>query len=225
MNVAELVSLFRQYTQDAELPGSGSEPDEASLFKNHEIVEYFNEAQQEFARRTEVLFNSRTTALTQFTTTAGDPWVAVAPEILSIKHARWGDSLLRLKNHRGMDEWYGDDWESASGTPVCLVLDMEVDSVRLYPTPEADGLLKLRVTHLPREVLEVASDEPEIPAKHHRLLLHYALYLAFSKHDADAFDKTAAALSLQRFEQAVLKVRSEVSIRYKKGVSVRYGGI
>lgn len=79
-----------------------------------------------------------------------------------------------------------------------LVLD-------LFPTTDASYNLQLNYYRKPSE-LTASTDEPEIPSQYHHLLVSYALVRCFEREN----DYDAATYHRQRFEQDVLKCRSEV---------------
>ena len=217
MTITELINLFRLQTQDDELPGSGD--DSLSLFKNDEIIEYINESQQEFARQTGIYKVGRNETIR---VSANKPWVQIDPEILAIKRAFLDNKKIDLLTHRDLEQVI--DWEEKTGTPTALVIDLELEYLRAYPIPTTATVFTLAVEKLPTPVTEI--DDPlDIPKKYHRKLLHYALFLAYSKHDADSFDPQAADKQLALHEKALDDARREIGIRFKKPRTVKYGGI
>jgi hypothetical protein len=82
------------------------------------------------------------------------------------------------------------DWRSRSGTPIGLVHNDT--NLRLVTVPEVAGVIRLEVHRLPIKALCCDADKPEIAAKHHRMLVHWALHRAFSKPDAEVFDAERA---------------------------------
>jgi len=234
VEVSKLVELIRIHTQDEEFPGNGDDSD--SLFKNAELLEYIDFAQREFARRTEVLQDSRTVSITQLAVTATDPWVDISNIVIGIKKASLLANNTRLKviNHRELDQgfliddygldWAGN-WETKTGTPQLLITDMDTAAVRLFPIPVADDTLSLQVTRYPLDPIESNSSELEIPEQFHRKLLHHVLYTAYSKQDADAFDPNKSENERMKFEEAIDAARNEIGKRYKKSGTVKYGGL
>lgn len=217
MTVQELIDLFRLHTQDIELPGSGD--DSYSLFKNAEIIEYFSESQQEFARQTNFQFFSKTNKLKY---KADNPWIAVDPNIMSFQRASLSGKKIGILTHRDLDDNY--KWEERTGEPTDIIIDLEQEFVRVFPIPTAAGTIDVKVELFPEELTSV-TDTPEIPEKYHRKLLHYALFLGLSKQDADSFDPQAADRQMLLHEKALDDARREIGRRFKKPRVVRYGGL
>jgi len=234
VEISSLIELFRIHTQDEEFPGNGDSSD--SLFQTSEIVEYFDFAQKEFARRTEILKDSRTFAYTSFAINIDEPWVEIPSKIISIKKASLLDSNVRLKiiNHRELDQgflvddygldWEGN-WETKTGTPQLVITDMDTGAIRLFPIPVNEDTLQLQVTRYPDADITSTSDDLEIPEQYHRKLLHHVLYMAYSKQDADAFDPQKAEKEFLKFEQSIEDAKVEFGKRYNKTGVVKYGGL
>ena len=217
MTVTDLINLFRLHTQDSELPGNGD--DSYSFFKNDEIIEYLSEAQQEFSRQTNIYkVNRNLTARVS----ANKEWVYIDPNVLAIKNVYLDNKPIDLLTHKDIENTY--QWELTTGTPTALIIDLELDYLRVYPIPTETTVFSLSVEQLP-EALANTKSELEIPEKFHRKLLHYALFLGFSKQDADSFDPQAADKQLALHEKALDDARREIGIRYKKPRIVKYGGL
>ena len=94
------------------------------------------------------------------------------------------------------------NWEAETAEfPTGYLLDMDAEWVRVFPAPTVAKTVTMTVWRLPLKDLELTDAEksPEINKAHHYNALEYAKSLAYSKHDADAFDPQAAALCEARF--------------------------
>lgn len=89
------------------------------------------------------------------------------------------------------------DWKTAMGTPKYALQDDK--RLVLYPTPNKVGTLFLSGYHAPKNVLSNDDDVPEINALHHKHLLDWVLYQAFSIPDTEMFDPNRAKLAEERF--------------------------
>lgn len=87
--------------------------------------------------------------------TSGVSDLTIAPtdaqqELVRIETARWNGSQLRVKTASDMDASYMDDWRTHVGTPEVLI-QVTPGLVWLYPIPDADGSLALRMSVRPSE--------------------------------------------------------------------------
>jgi hypothetical protein len=94
--------------------------------------------------------------------------------------------------------------------------------IRLYPTPTQSGTLKLVVAREPLCSLEYDYDEPELPSRHHRSLVWWALFRAFSKFDTEVNDLQRAAECEARFGKVFGERRSA---RSEKWIAEQSGAV
>ena len=78
--------------------------------------------------------------------------------------------------------------------------DLNESDLILDDYPSADGVLALTVIRTPLAPMEKDDDEPEIGERHHRNLIGWIEYRAYSVPDADLFNPNGAALGYARFE-------------------------
>lgn len=76
------------------------------------------------------------------------------------------------------------------------------NKVRPWPTPDADNTLFMTVFRRPRTKLDDSDQTkiPEISEEFHKFMFNYALYLAYSKQDAETEDLVRAQKHLLLFE-------------------------
>lgn len=92
--------------------------------------------------------------------------------------------------------------------------DLNDSELILDAFPSADGVLNLTVIRTPLETMKADDDEPEISERHHRNLISWIEYRAYSLPDADLFNTNGAALGLAQFEAAFGK-RHDANIQRK----------
>lgn len=98
-------------------------------------------------------------------------------------------------------------WRDRTGVPRFLVRPTVKNKIIVAPVPTAADVLELEVWRDPleSELMDVnsPSDSPEdagIEPQHHKKLVHWAVFRAFMKHDAEAEMPTSAKLHLDMFE-------------------------
>lgn len=98
-------------------------------------------------------------------------------------------------------EWLDDnrrDWRDLSGAPEFAV--QSDNTLRVVPRPTSDATLRLEGYRLPLEPLgSPATEKPEINPAHHRHLVCWLLYRAYSTPDAEVFDPQRAEQSRRLF--------------------------
>jgi hypothetical protein len=176
------------------------------------LVRYINEAQRRFARRSLILRDGTTPAVTQVTLVAGQSIYPLHVSVLAVISAKVSTAAYDLARaghsifdtNRPVDGPYFDPSRLGTltpGAPVAYSTDEDVSPdgngsisvihLRVYPTPDASSagrVLQLRVARLPINNLTLAnmSATPEIPEDHHLEMLDWAAYLALRIVDLDA---------------------------------------
>lgn len=96
-----------------------------------------------------------------------------------------------------------DELPTSSGKPYAYVA--LGSNLSLYPTPDGIYPLAMRYWKLPPDMV-ADSDEPEIPAQYHDLLIAYAMNKAYLREN----DYAAASTWQAIWDQGLLKMRGEV---------------
>lgn len=205
MTLAELIAAYRTESFDTAKPPFV--PDELAAM-------YANEAQTEAVRRSVPLRDSSLTA----SVAANEPVVPLDKKVLRIIRARLQSQARPLEFLTIYELDRGTSaWETMTGIPRVLVTDYQNGAVRLWPKPVRDEELLLTVERLPVK-METDTDEPEIREEHHRSLVNWMLYRAYSRQDADMFDPNKAAIALKQFESefgARVSARNEEWMRQR----------
>lgn len=216
-NTAALLIALRRDLQDEIEP---------YLWQDEELLAYLDQAQVEFCRETGGIADARSDFL-HIPVIAGEEWVDIDPRILKVRSAEFYETdghryKLELMNAEDVEK---HRCPHSLGVPIGLVLGESEDAARITYIPMQAGELRLIVYRLPLQPITAQDIDPEIALEHRPTLLYYAKYLAFSKTDAESFNKDSAAENLNMFIQYCDKARQDKERSRHKYRSVRYGGI
>jgi len=204
MNCKELIARFRTESNDSVEPHRWADAD---------IIEYLNEAVEEAAIRKNLIFEYRDTDICEVAVTAGTASYSlheavVSVEYMSIREGSNNPSKVLIVTREKLDECY-PDWRTADqDTPeFCIVDDT---SFQLVPTPYADCTVRMDVFRTPTEGEKMAEPVsknpydkggvPPISGVHHRHLVDWALYRAYSNRDVGKHDGKLAGIHFAKFE-------------------------
>ena len=196
MTGAELLASFRVDTQDLGDP---------QLWADEDFYRWLSEAEAEAAIRGRLLHESASPAVCQIAVAAGASRYALHKVLFELDHIAFRlagateRTPLRLTSTEELDRTR-PDWRDETGTPELAI--QGDTSLRLVPTPDADGALLLEGYRLPMKELTVEDCQKlEINAAHHRHLLGWVLHRAYGIQDADTFDPNRSAKSLAAFTE------------------------
>ena len=214
LTLEQLVTLFRQRVDD--LPGDivdDSKPwtndDSGLLWKNAEICQYADEAQQElFIRRHKK--DDTTVAITQITVTASLAEYAFDKRILAIERVKFVDSgadefVLDKTTHQTLD-FVRTNWQKdGDGVVDEYIEDFENRSITLYRTPKLAGTLFLTVRRLPLDRLSWSLRHKVIEADDENQydLLDWMMFRAYMKRDAETENPDLAGIHKSLFDERV----------------------
>lgn len=211
--------------------------DEASpyFWDDTSLLEYLDEAQKEFFRRTRIKTGNEDLAVSGSVLTDG---LVTAPALMfDVRRAQLASSNvpLRVYNFNEMDsvfaaDIYGDeltgDWTSSTGTPRVLILDYEMGKYRLAPIPTATDTLTVWGYYLPAADIDDTGDTLEITdVRMQRSLILYMRSRAYGEHDADTYDPTKEAEYMKAFKDACKEFKYENRQKTRRLGTVAYGGI
>jgi hypothetical protein len=199
MELTDLLTALR-ITLDDEI--------EPFLWSDETLTGYLNNAVREACLRARLLKSDadNTPALCAVAVVAGTATYAFDPSILVVRSAIFegGGYKLYPRSALDMDRLYPgwDNGDPPTGTPCEMVMDLEQKSFQLYPTPDADATLRLRVWRVPvdAEIMAEDDDEPAIALADPEELKHWAAYEAYLKKDGEAYDPERADAHLSTFE-------------------------
>jgi len=162
---------------------------EPYLWSDDLVLSYLDEAQVQFCVETEGLPDRVDVEIG-----AGDAMVAIPPYVLKIRKA-----ILR-SNGRELDLISEESLAAPrSGVPRAVVVDGVMNTLTFDAVQSDSDRVILSVFRLPRKPVSHINDRVETPRQFDSVLMHYALHLAFSRPDADTYDKVKATTHLESF--------------------------
>lgn len=200
MNLGELRAAVRDLINDEAEP---------YLWLDETLDRYANNAVREACIRARLLKEDADTMprMCQLSVTAGTALVPLAPEVLVVRSGQMEDGCHKLwaLTAESMDR-YQPNWDSTSwqpGTPQVLVMDLAQKTMRLWPTPDANGTLRLRVWRMPLAKEEMVEDdhEPVIKIPDVEELKHWVAHEAYLRKDVETYNPKASGDHLALFEQ------------------------
>lgn len=223
MKVKELVTLFRRQSEDATI--FDDMPNQFSLWSNFQLIQYLNQAQNEFAERT-FCFKDDTTFNIEIE--ADTAKYELDSRILRIERAEVisTKSILDIKSIEEFVMSAGGSWEERVGPPRILITDIVTDEVRVYPIPEEDLEIKLTVRRLPLEQLITLEDDIEIPERYQFGLLYRMQKEAYSTPTAlTAGFGDALVIATSNWDTYLNTASRTFKIKTRGPGKIRYGGI
>ena len=193
MNLEQLIQQFRVDADDLTEP---------HFWDAEWIATWLTEAQAEAAIRKRLLYEASNPAVCQIAVAANAATHDLHKSLFELVHLRFQatgaatSSVLSIKAREELDR-IRPGWRDETGTPRYAVQDDT--RITLVPRPEVAGTLHVEGYRVPLKALANDTDKPEIHEAHHRHLVHWALYRAFSKPDADGADPTKAARAEANF--------------------------
>lgn len=193
MTLEQLIASFRIDADDHEAP---------HLFADEWIAGWLSEAQAEAAIRGRLILEDANPAVCQIAVTAGTASYELHRSMHEIADLRFvpAGQIKAVALPLFSREWLDDKrpgWRDLTGTPECAI---QTDRrIRLVGAPDTDGVLHLEAYRTPLKVLENDTDKPELAEQHHRHLVNWALYRAFSRPGSETIDPQRAELALSAF--------------------------
>lgn len=225
MNSTDLHNAFREDVRDTQSP---------YLWTSSEVYRYANDAQNMFCRLQGGIADA-SSALTQIAATASVAYGTLSPKLLKIRYAaRASDNHeVEILNFEDLQRTSAEDdygyyartgLDNVLGQVRSMIVGMESNKVRFVPIPDAAETISLIVYRMPLVDITGTSIALEIDEQHHEHLLLWMKHRAYSKQDAETFDKGKAAEFEMRFRDYCRQAREERERREHKHRAVVYGG-
>lgn len=198
MTLDELINDFRVMTGDLRR-AIGGNAEETYLFKTPDVTRWLVEAEQEACIRGRLLHDSSF----EIDIVVGESVYPLSQALYEIDHLGLleAGSTERCPVKLVSREWLDDNmpgWRDRSDVPRFAI--QSDTSIRLVPTPRLAAVLKLEGYRLPvRGLTADKSSKPEIHQAHHRHLVNWALYRAFSMPEVETLDLGRADVALAAF--------------------------
>lgn len=178
MTLGELMDYTRQHVlRDNANP---------KLWPDDLLILYFNEAQDQFARRTHCLSDAESD-FTFVETEDGVSTYTMDPRVVFVAEVIHQDTGIpvRDRSRRQVARRFG------AGRPVAYTMDAGMQKLRLHPTPDGAYVLDLLVARRPLNKLVNETDVPEIPEQHHMDLCDWVVYRCLRNNDPETSTMTA----------------------------------
>lgn len=229
---ADLLDRCRRELDD--LPYA-SNSDEGLLWSDADIYHYMDLAQQELVKHVGYLRKE-----VELTVTAGTATVDLPEDVVDVfsVYSVGQNANLHFANRNSTSDHVFDDyglrvtgrWRGQTGDPREFLLDMLNGQIFLLPEPVDNDTLKVLLSTLPARITGDVADVFSFNRPDHAWsLLPYMKYLAYSKHDADAYDPNLSEKYRRLAEDEFRRVYSEVQKLRQSNApgsgTTRYGGI
>jgi hypothetical protein len=205
MVLSELIALVRNRIDDTVYA-------DGYLVSDAQIIQFANTAERQICERGAAIYDDTTASVCRYAFLAGVASATLSPSVLSVLSARWdGQQLAHLPTHGYED--LKDTLRTISKPRFFLQTG---SLISLFPTPETDGLLTLATYRYPLQMMEMESDEPEIPEAHHIYMAHWMTYEAASLWDESGegvYDPELAQRELTLFDRRYGPPRSAAELR------------
>lgn len=201
MNLGQLRDRARSETQDLERP---------YLWSDDDWRDYFNEAADEAAIRARLIEDDQI----EVDVTAGDAYADYPEHVWAIQRVYFGSKRLILSDRETLDATEPQGWEDRQGDPqYCYEVG---GRLRFYPAPLTSGTARLVAFCVPATPMANDEDTPQLRQRIHAQLLDWALFLAYSRKDADTFDANLAEKHAAAFEKVFGPRPDEKAMRRKR---------
>lgn len=193
MTLDELIAKFRRDADDRATP---------PLWCDLQVTDWLNEAETEAARRSRMLVDSTTSAVTRVAVTSGEALSALDPRVIFVRRVQLQNGSRPLtKMRRDEIENQKPDWETDTGDVLVYCTDSDTGFLRWVRIPDASTTANLTVIREPLVPMAKPTDTPEIAPRYHRSLVSWALFRAYSQPDTDTANMGLADRHLAIFEQ------------------------
>lgn len=196
MKVSALLTLTRQTLRDTELP---------VLWSDAELVGFLAEAEEKAARNARLLRDSTTSAICTLTVVTTSQSQALDPRVIVVRRVLYGTRVVPLQkvSYHDLDRREAG-WQGRVGVPDKWCMDFESGKLWWNRKPSANATANLFVVREPlvpidTPALDLTTTSPEIPARYHRPLHHWACHRALSSDDPELADPDKAEIHRQKF--------------------------
>lgn len=207
MEISELITIIREDYLDDTFSGwetaSTAEKLDQFLWPDAALYRYITEAQRQACNRTDFLFSDSDFSVTLV---AGSPTYQLNKKITFIEQVTFDGTTNVTHKSKAQFQTDNPTWRTDSGiSDLPPEYTMRGHKLRIYPIPDAGDagkILSIDAYHLPLDVIASDSDDLSIPDEYHRDLIWWVLYEAYSKQDAEGYDRDKGLMYLKQFNLA-----------------------
>lgn len=193
MNLGEAERLWRRSSTDTVAA--------KYLWSREDFAGWYSEAEVEAAVRANLIFDDWS-SLTELSLVAGERRIAIDPSIHEIRKLWLIDSAGRISYAdqvtRPELDCIDPRWRERTASPRRFIQDDK--SITFDRLADAAYQVRMEVFRGPLKPMRNADDRPEIAAEHHRHLLEWVDYRAYSIPDADTENGGKSAAAFVAFE-------------------------
>lgn len=212
----DLATIFRDEMDDVAEP---------YLWSDDLVAGYIEDAQKMYCRLTDGIPDGSTVAVTQLSIVPATDWYATHVSVLKIREAYRTDTgkPITVLNHEDMAT-QNMRFDGTPGKLGALIIGIEDYKVRVWPVPNEAVTVQMNVFRLP--LLPFKSSDQLVVADQHQVhLLDWAKHRAYSKQNAETFDRTRAKEFDEKFRTYCAAAKDEQHRAKHKPRAVVYGGI
>ena len=207
MDISEIITIVREDYLDDVFEGWKSatevEKNDQFLWSDNALLRYLTEAQRQACNRTDFIYDDESFTITLV---AGSPSYSINQKITVIEQVTYDNDKTVIHMSKEDFQLNNPQWRTRSGiandNPIYTIRGRKL---RIYPIPDvgdAGKILTFDTYRLPIDSITTISDDLEIPEEYHRDLIWWVLYEAYSKQDADGYDKERGLRYLAQFNEA-----------------------
>jgi len=208
VDVNDILTIVREDYLDDTFEGwesaSQAERDDQLLWSDKALFRYITEAQRQACNRTDFIFDD-SSSITKLTLKANVNEYRISSYINTIEQLEYNGKkvthISREDRNRSLLQWRTN---TGIGTNRSFYM-IQGRKLFIYPIPDSTDAGKkvyLSVWRQPLDPIASSSDELSIPEEYQRDLVWWVLYEAYSKQDADGYDKDKGLGYLAQFNQA-----------------------
>lgn len=195
MQLSELLRRFRVQANDKVEPYFNEDED---------VKAWLNDAVEEACIRGRLVHESQNSDVCKIAVTSGNSHYVLHEALYEITSLRFDPDSTRTCRHpelvseEYLDRCYYENWRELTGRPMYAV--QSDTALRLVPTPDEDGELKIEGYRTPLLPMVDDTDAPvDLHKAHHPHLIEWVLHKAFSIPDTEFFDPNRAQIAEGKF--------------------------
>ena len=216
----DLITHVRQQLNSEKIGGV----DTYALWKDDELLNYIDQAQQEFSRLTGCLYDDSTYTASLL---AGTYYYVYNPLIIDVLGGYLSTNKKRVQAisfEKFEKSWILNnddtktqgDWEDDVDIPTYLITDLRDGYFRTYPIPSDSETLKLYVIK-EADTLASSASNLEIPQQYRLGLTFKVKALAYAKHDVlETEDMQRSTLEAQKWQSFWQDAKASLDKRFNR---------
>lgn len=213
MKSGELYDLFRADISDTAEP---------YLWSDKEIYAYMTDAYRMFTRLTGGVQDDES-KVTQIDVVVGEPTARIDKSILRVMNAHRVSDGAKVTVYNSADKIPPT---SCPGRVTGVVLGGSRNKVRWTSIPTENDVVQMEVYRAALDIITCGEQEfDDVDDEHHFHFMKWMRHLAYSKQDAETFDRARSAENEQAFRNYCEEVEAEIERKKYKPRTMAYGGI